>query len=462
MLRSLFTFDEPVDRRTYAVTGFSLALVKLALDSVGFWYATRRLPTPFEALSPLLSTRESALSKGPEWLLAAMLFVTLPFLWVGVSMTVRRAFDAGRSPWLAMLFFIPLVNYVLIAVMCFLPSKPNVGWVVLSPSPGEVAAWRSALQGILFGLGLTWLMVGASVLVLGAYGAVLFLATPFLIGAAAAYLFNRGQLRGLWPSLAVVALSVILPAASLLLVALEGIICIAMALPIALVVGLLGGLMGRGIAIRDGRVGQLILIVAAFPILSGADSITDAITDAFTDATTDATTQAHRVRSVTTAIESDAPPQRVWANVVGFAEITDRPPFLYQVGVAYPLRATIEGEGVGAMRRCEFSTGAFVEPITVWDPPRHLAFSVSAQPPPMHEWSPYEHVFAPHLLTGLRSQRGEFRLTALPTGGTRLEGTTWYTLRLFPDGYWSLWSDAVIHGIHSRVLRHIRREAERS
>ncbi|HBI42403.1 MAG TPA: hypothetical protein DDY78_06020 [Planctomycetales bacterium] len=58
------------------------------------------------------------------------------------------------------------------------------------------------------------------------------------------------------------------------------------------------------------------------------------------------------------------------------------------------------------------------------------------------------------------SRRGEFRLTALDGGRTRLEGATWYTNRMWPAFYWRLWSDAIIHRIHLRVLNHIKELAE--
>ncbi len=45
-------------------------------------------------------------------------------------------------------------------------------------------------------------------------------------------------------------------------------------------------------------------------------------------------------------------------------------------------------------------------------------------------------------------------------GRTRLEGTTWYTNRMWPADYWRLWSDLIIHRIHSRVLRHIQALSE--
>ena len=145
---------------------------------------------------------------------------------------------------------------------------------------------------------------------------------------------------------------------------------------------------------------------------------------------------------------------------MGFTELPRPHESVFALGIAYPMRARIDGEGVGATRRCEFSTGAFVEPITVWDPPRRLAFDVVSQPEPMHETSPYRHVYAPHLRDGLRARRGEFRLVALPSGRTRLEGRTWYQVEMAPQLYWGLYSDRLIHAIHGRVLAHVRALAE--
>jgi hypothetical protein len=167
------------------------------------------------------------------------------------------------------------------------------------------------------------------------------------------------------------------------------------------------------------------------------------------------------VREVVSAVEIAAPPEVVWRHVVGFPPLSPPREALFLAGVAYPVSARIDGHGVGAVRRCEFSTGAFVEPITHWDEPRRLGFDVSASPPPMEEWSPYARVFAPHLATGFRARRGEFRLVALPGGRTRLEGSTWYTLEIRPALYWTPWADAFVHRIHLRVLEHVRRLAER-
>jgi hypothetical protein len=101
-----------------------------------------------------------------------------------------------------------------------------------------------------------------------------------------------------------------------------------------------------------------------------------------------------------------------------------------------------------------------VEPITVRDAPRLLRFDVASQPAPMKELSPYGGIQPPHLDGFLRSIRGQFLLRQLPDGRTLLEGATWYRNRMWPSSYWQLWSDALIHRIHLRVLRHVKELSE--
>jgi hypothetical protein len=161
-----------------------------------------------------------------------------------------------------------------------------------------------------------------------------------------------------------------------------------------------------------------------------------------------------------TSVEVDAPPEVVWRRVISFPELPPPVDWLSRAGVAYPIRARIEGRGVGAIRHCEFSTGPFVEPIEVWDEPRLLRFAVTSCPNPMREWNPFFEVHPPHLNGFLVSKRGQFHLTRLPGGRTRLQGTTWYQHGLWPATYWSLWSNSILHGIHQKVLNHVKTLAE--
>ena len=68
-----------------------------------------------------------------------------------------------------------------------------------------------------------------------------------------------------------------------------------------------------------------------------------------------------------------------------------------------------------------------------------------------------KHVRVAHFLV---SSAGQFRLTALPGGRTRLEGTTLYRYHMWPAAYWQLWSDFIIGRIHLRVLNHVKSLSE--
>ena len=159
-----------------------------------------------------------------------------------------------------------------------------------------------------------------------------------------------------------------------------------------------------------------------------------------------------------TAIEIDAPAE----DGLGARRLVQRHHRTAARGTSAPgLRIrcarALEGSGVGAVRHCEFTTGAFVEPITVWDAPRTAGLRRrSRQPPPLQEWSPYSRVYAPHLDGFFRTSHGEFRLVAPRRRRTRLEGRTWYILDMQPAMYWNVVADTILHAIHHRVLEHVK------
>jgi hypothetical protein len=71
-----------------------------------------------------------------------------------------------------------------------------------------------------------------------------------------------------------------------------------------------------------------------------------------------------------------APPEAVWRALLDMPAIDPPSSLPFRLGVAYPVRGEVLGEGVGALRRGTFSTGTAVERITVWNPGRKLAFVV--------------------------------------------------------------------------------------
>ncbi|MBC7843956.1 MAG: SRPBCC family protein [Gemmatimonadaceae bacterium] len=445
LFRYWFTFAERVTPRQYLTHGLALMLTKYLSDAALVRIGADQWWSPIDYMRSVSTLQSSTLSGAASWLMPALAVWTLPFLWAGITLTMRRAIDAGRSPWWSVGFFVPFVNYVTIAALSTLPSRSDL--VVRDralPEPPEQAKYLIAiLPGLVFGV----LMLALSVYQLRAYGAALFFATPFGVGALTAFSLNRRYLVSGKQSRQVVLLTITLLGALLILFGREGAICIAMAIPLAFVVALMGGEFGRQIAAHaGGDLRPATLGMLAFPLFAIVEpkGASGAV--------------LHEVRS---SVEIAASPMTVWSQVIAFPPMPEPTTWFFRLGVAYPKYARIEGSGVGAIRYCVFSTGPFVEPITVWEPGRRLSFDVASSPVPLRELTPFEDVMPPHLKGFLQSRRGEFRLVALPDGRTRLEGSTWYSLAMGPEGYWQMYGDYLIHRIHVRVLEHIKLESER-
>ena len=440
-----FSLTAPLDRRTYLLLGLSLAAVKYLGDVVSIALATGHFWKPTDYLAVTHSLFTMTLKGAPSWLLPALGLWTLPFMCVGVIFTLRRLLDARWSPWGTLLFFVPYFNYVFMAALCILPSAdPSELGIETSEPHGRFLS--SALLAIVAGIVLGVVMIALGVLLKGLYLSTIFLSTPFAMGALTSFILNREYSADLSQTLQVTICLFLFVGGALFLLAFEGAVCLGIALPIAMTVGLFGAVMGRAIA----NCGRRAMPPAAAALLVLPLSL-------FLEPAHSAGKILHEVQS---SVEINAPPHLVWPHILAFQPIPEPQDLLFRAGIAYPQSAHINGSGVGAVRYCVFSTGPFVEPITSWEPGARLAFDVASSPDPLRELSIYSNLSPPHLHGYLRSQRGEFRLVALPDSRARLEGSTWYEIEMAPEGYWQLWSDFMIHRIHNRVLEHIKLEVD--
>ena len=447
-----------IDRETYAVVGLAGFALKHNLDRLVATLVFHRPWGLFNYWVPLRDVaRITALRSGDALFLATMLALALPFVWVGVALTTRRLRSAKLPSSLVLLFFVPFLNLGFLLLLCLVPAR--------NPATGEQAAqWPksssfariipesvlgSAAISLVFTVpaGLVMVWVGVRLLTNDGWG--LFVALPFAMGFAAALIYGVREARSLRGCVGVACLSTALLGLALLALAVDGIFCLVMAMPIALPLAAIGGSFGylvqRRRWLQEGTPAFLSVLLMFVPGVQWVEHVSAPVPSVY---------------EVRTAVDIQASPEKVWGQVVAFSEIPPPREWMFRAGIAYPIRAEILGNGPGSERHCVFSTGAFVEPIVVWDEPRLLKFSVTSNPAPMEEWTPYSHIEPPHLHGFLVSNGGQFLLTALPSGKTRLEGTTWYRHTLWPAAYWRLWSDAIIHRIHLRVLTHIRDEAE--
>ncbi|HEX3798990.1 MAG TPA: hypothetical protein VH413_09845 [Verrucomicrobiae bacterium] len=446
-------WKSPLDRMSYFWWGVILMAVKYNLDRLIAKTLFGRSWYIWNYFKPSDFANIGSIPPDDQGFYLVLLVTALPFLFLGTVLTVCRLRSAGLPLPLFLFFFVPIINLSFFALLCVMPAKESVSVLLEEPvsrrwlpvSAVGSAVFSTVVVGLI-GVALVFLSTEG----LGSYGWGLFVALPFTMGLVSVLLYAGRQHRSLNSCLAVSVLPILFCAIGLLFIAVEGVICIVMAAPIAVVLAIFGGLLGFmivGIRHKGAHPAVTLLILLAVPFTMGMEQRAgDKLPMLF----------------VTSSVVINAPPEKVWPNVISFSPIPPQRDWVLHSGVAYPTQARIDGQGVGAIRHCIFTTGEFLEPIEVWDQPHRLRFSVADQPEPLEELSPYGHLDAPHLHGYLESHEGELRLIALPGGKTRLEGTTWYTDRISPTPYWQIWSDMLIHHIHLRVLNHIKALSEQT
>lgn len=269
------------------------------------------------------------------------------------------------------------------------------------------------------------------------YSLLVFGASPVAASIAIAYWRGRVAVPSVLGSFADSCMSNAIAAAVMFVAGFEGAICLIMALPISLAIVPIGSLLGTFVSSKRRSTSVNVVMLALVPSVI---------------AVYDVAAPSHREEiQVRTSVIVHSDIQNVWNTVVAFPELPPPSEMIFLAGISYPIRATLDGEGVGAIRTCEFNSGAFIEPITEWNPPYRLAFSVDSMPVPMKELSPW-NVQPKHLHGYFITTKGEFRLRAIDSATTELIGTTWYTMDVHPEWYWRLWTDYIVHTIHFRVL----------
>jgi uncharacterized protein YndB with AHSA1/START domain len=231
----------------------------------------------------------------------------------------------------------------------------------------------------------------------------------------------------------------------------EGLICILMALPFAVLMALLGAVLGAAIVEVGSRPNPLPMLMSILVLYPAAQQY-------------EVSHPAPVVpRLITTQLEVAAPPAQVWATLtrpVRYPAATG----WFRAGVVYPTRTAFAQEAATGRRTlvCRYSQGLARLPVVAWQPGRQLTFAVplADMPAPMHELSPYPQIHAPHLHGYFQVDSGTIRLRALPGGRTLLEARTVYRHSIGPQFYWRLWSDYLLDAMHQRVLATLKADAE--
>src|SRR5262249_33798284 len=132
----IWTWHRTIDRVPYLVSGVVLFAIKYAIDGIVANWVFHRDWSPMNYLIwPNDRTDTvSRLGDRERELALTMLLISLPFIWTGVILTLHRLRAAGLPLSLVVLFFVPVVNLLLFAVLSVLPTR-ELTVVPAGPAP---------------------------------------------------------------------------------------------------------------------------------------------------------------------------------------------------------------------------------------------------------------------------------------------------------------------------------------
>ena len=178
--------DPPLSRRQYLRAGLALMALNDAVDAAVILLATNVVWTPLDYVLSLANLANSKAAAFTPGLSIVLLIWTLPFLWVGVLLSVRRAQDAGLPAWIVVAFFIPVVNYILMIALAVWPTAPPrpATAPVTSPTINHYHPSRALAAGVgaAVATGVASAILG--IRLMSTYGFAVFLLTPFVMGLA--------------------------------------------------------------------------------------------------------------------------------------------------------------------------------------------------------------------------------------------------------------------------------------
>jgi hypothetical protein len=275
---------------------------------------------------------------------------------------------------------------------------------------------------------------------------------PAVLGFLTVYLGEREGARWGWGMCIVVPwLPALLCLAAALALAWEGLICVVLWVPLFLAMSSLGGIAAVVVRWIGRPSGTRPMILAFALVLPFALSPLE-----------QRLPRPEERRVVRTAIAIDAPVATVWKNIERVPEIApaeQRWSLFHAIGFPRPLAATLQGEGVGAVRHATFEHGVlFVETITDWRPGKRLAFSIRADTAGIPAGTLDEHVTVGGPYFDVLE--GVYEIEPLAPGRVILHLASTHRLSTRFNVYSGLWTDFVMRDVQEYILEIVKRRCE--
>ena len=147
---------------------------------------------------------------------------------------------------------------------------------------------------------------------------------------------------------------------------------------------------------------------------------------------------------ISTRMRFPAPPAVVWKGLMFYEQIDRKPPWYLRMLLPVPIRTEGRKSEVGDEAMCLYVGGHLLKRVTRIEENHLYGFIVAEQ--------------QLEVGGGIRLSGGEYRLDALPDGGTEVTIVTRYTGTRHPRRLWRSIEAAVCHTFHRHILRAMRRE----
>ena len=270
---------------------------------------------------------------------------------------------------------------------------------------------------------------------------------PFIVGLIVAYhndkiTSSRKVVMLTTPVFAVVSLIVFT-----VLTGKEGLICALMALPVFIVMSLIGGFIGVRIFKRNKsklNVSLFLLLPFFFVQIENKFARTD------------------KVFIEHTSIEINAEDKYIWDNLTRVKEITEEEnnPSLFQfMGFPRPIEAELDTIAVGGVRKAIFAKGLFfTETVTEMEVLKVLAFNIVADPKSTPPKALDEHVMVGGKYFDVLE--GKYEIEKIGDQKAILHLTSQFRLSTLFNFYSGLWSKIIMRDIQKNILTIIKLRSE--
>ena len=271
---------------------------------------------------------------------------------------------------------------------------------------------------------------------------------PTIVGALTVYLSSTEKAKSIAYRIFTPWIPVFLFLIITLALAIEGLACWLMILPIFLIAASIGGLLGGYLKIRKRNDRLNISLLVLLPLLIGPiESMIETIPGTY---------------KAYTYIDINAPAEKIWDNVTRVKEIPidqDKGYLTRLLGFPRPVKAELDFEGVGAYREAVFTNGlVFHETVTEYKDNEKMVFTIKAYPHEIPSTTLDEHV----VIGGdyFDVLNGTYELETLPNGLNRLHLYSHFKMNTtfnFYAGWWGKW---IMKDIQNNILQVEKKRSE--